>query len=54
MTLIPIFEILNIVTYISVDKEKIKIIKTCVHAHNYVNRNNKRYYEIEDAGQKSN
>ena len=54
MALIPIFEILNIVTYISVDKEKIKIIMICMHAHNYVNRNNQRYYGIEDAGQKFN
>ena len=33
MALIPIFEIWNIVAYKSVDKEKVKIIVICVHAH---------------------
>ena len=32
MALIPIFEVQNIVTYKSVDKEKIKIIMICAHA----------------------
>ena len=32
MALIPIFEIGNIVTYKSVDKEKIKVIMICAHA----------------------
>ena len=32
MALIPLFEIRNIVTYKSVDKEKIKIILICMHA----------------------
>ena len=31
MAMIPIFEIRNIVTYKSVDQEKIKIIVICVH-----------------------
>ena len=32
MALIPIFEILNIVTYKSVENEKIKIFLICAHA----------------------
>ena len=32
MALIPTFEISNIVTYKSVDKEKIQIIMICAHA----------------------
>ena len=32
MALIPIYEIGNIVTYRSVDKEKIKIFMICAHA----------------------
>ena len=32
MALIPIFENWNVVTYKSVDKEKIQVIMLCVHA----------------------
>ena len=32
MALVPIFDILNIVTYKTVDKEKIRIITICAHA----------------------
>ena len=33
MALIPLFDIWNIVTYKSLDKQKIKIIMICAHAH---------------------
>ena len=51
MALIPIFEIVNIVTCNSVDKEKIKIIMICVHPQ--CKQNKQRYYRIEHAGHKS-
>ena len=41
MALIPIFEIRNIVTYKSLDKEKIRIIMICVHAQ--CKQKNQRY-----------
>ena len=37
MALILIFNIWNIVTYKSVDKEKIKLIMICVHAQMFTN-----------------
>ena len=37
MVLIPIFKIWNIVSYKSVDKEKIKLIMICVHAQMFTN-----------------
>ena len=51
MSLIPMFEIRNIMTYKSTDNWKIKIILVCA-THN-VNKNNKIYNRIEHAGQKS-
>ena len=39
MAMIPIYEVSNIVTYKSVDKEKIEIIMISAHPHNYVNKN---------------
>ena len=51
MALIPIFEIVNIVTCNSVDKEKIKIIMICVHPQ--CKQNKQSYYRIEHAGHKS-
>ena len=51
MALIPIFEIVNIVTCNSVDKEKIKIIMICVHPQ--CKQNKQRYYRIEHACHKS-
>ena len=50
MALIPILEICNIVTYKSVDKEKIKII---MMSKRNVNKNNQTYYRIDHAGHKS-
>ena len=40
-------------TFKSVDKENVKIIMICLHAHNYVNKSNHRYFGIEHAGHKS-
>ena len=37
MALIPLFKIWNIVSYKSVDKEKIKLIMICVHAQMFTN-----------------